>query len=96
MVNQSASGETGDAPAAESKTAGKKAPAPKMAPDTLHIVEDGEAQNLNVFLRGNVDRKGPVVERRFLQVLSTASRRSSRTAVDARNSRRPSPIHEIR
>jgi hypothetical protein len=39
-------------------------------PGTLHIVEDGEAQDLNLFIRGNVERKGPVVPRRFLNVLS--------------------------
>jgi cytochrome c553 len=44
--------------------------ADKMDPGTLHVVEDGEAQNLNVFVRGNVDRKGPVVPRRFLEVLA--------------------------
>ena len=43
-----------------------------MRATTLHIVEDGEVQNLNVFLRGNVDRKGPLVERRFLEVLQPA------------------------
>jgi hypothetical protein len=42
-----------------------------MAPATVHIVEDsGEARDLPVFLRGNVNRKGPVAERRFLRVLS--------------------------
>src|SRR5207244_2832542 len=43
----------------------------KMDARALHVVEDGEAQNLNVFLRGNVNRKGPVAERRFLRVLSS-------------------------
>jgi hypothetical protein len=37
---------------------------------TLHVVEDAEAKNLNIFLRGNVDQKGPEVPRGFLQVLS--------------------------
>lgn len=37
---------------------------------TLHIVQDGDAQDLPVFLRGNVERKGAVVERHFLRVLS--------------------------
>jgi len=41
-----------------------------MDPDTLHVVEDGETQDLNVFIRGNVNRKGPVAQRRFLRVLS--------------------------
>ena len=47
-----------------------KVSADKMPPDTFHVVEDGDAQNLNVFIRGNVERKGPVVERRFLPLLS--------------------------
>jgi hypothetical protein len=47
-----------------------KIEASKMDPDTLHIVEDGEPQDLNVFIRGNVERKGPVAKRRFLRVLS--------------------------
>jgi len=47
-----------------------KVSADKMPPDTFHVIEDGETQNLNVFIRGNVERKGPVVERRFLPLLS--------------------------
>ncbi len=43
--------------------------ADKMNPGTLHVVEDGAATNLNVFIRGNVEQKGPLVERRFLRVL---------------------------
>jgi hypothetical protein len=36
----------------------------------MHVVDDGDkAEDLNVFLRGNVERKGPVAERRFLQIL---------------------------
>jgi hypothetical protein len=46
------------------------ATADKMDPDTLHVVEDGDVQNLNVFLRGNVEQKGPIVERRFLSLLT--------------------------
>jgi hypothetical protein len=38
---------------------------------TLHVVEDSpEPKDLPVFLRGNVERKGPVAERRFLRILS--------------------------
>ncbi|HEY7117381.1 MAG TPA: DUF1553 domain-containing protein, partial [Tepidisphaeraceae bacterium] len=44
--------------------------AEQMDPGTLHIVEEGEPHDLNVFIRGNVDRKGPVVPRRFLAILS--------------------------
>jgi hypothetical protein len=47
-----------------------KVSADKMPADAFHVVEDGDAQNLNVFLRGNVERKGPVVERHFLTLLS--------------------------
>ncbi len=45
------------------------AKAQTMSPGTLHVVEDGPATNLNIFIRGNVEQKGPVVERRFLRVL---------------------------
>lgn len=45
--------------------------ATNFSPAVLHVVEDSEKiQNIPVFLRGNVDRKGPLVERRFLQILS--------------------------
>jgi hypothetical protein len=47
----------------------EKTEAGKMDSDTLHVVEDGEPQDLNVFIRGNVNRKGPLVQRRFLHVL---------------------------
>jgi hypothetical protein len=40
-----------------------------MDPAVMHIVEDAKPQDLNVFLRGNVDNKGPVVVRRFIEVL---------------------------
>ncbi len=36
----------------------------------LHIVEEGKVQDLPVFLRGDVERKGSQVARRFLRVLS--------------------------
>lgn len=44
--------------------------AEKMGKDTLHVVQDDKPQDLNVFVRGNVENKGEVVPRRFLQVLS--------------------------
>ena len=47
-----------------------KTEAGKMDRETLHVVEDGEPQDLNVFIRGNVNRKGPVAKRRFLRILS--------------------------
>jgi hypothetical protein len=49
---------------------GDKEAAKKTDPAVVHVVQEGTATNLNVFLRGNVERKGPVVERRFIQVLS--------------------------
>jgi hypothetical protein len=39
---------------------------------TLHIVTDGEPRDLPVFERGNVDKAGAPVPRRFLRVLSPA------------------------
>ncbi|MDB6136183.1 MAG: hypothetical protein JWM59_4426 [Verrucomicrobiales bacterium] len=44
--------------------------ADRINPATLHIVEEGDLQNLNIFIRGNVTRKGPVVPRRFPAVLT--------------------------
>jgi hypothetical protein len=39
--------------------------------DALHVVAEGTPTDLPVFLRGDIDNKGPVVRRHFLQVLST-------------------------
>ncbi|HTG42951.1 MAG TPA: DUF1549 and DUF1553 domain-containing protein, partial [Verrucomicrobiae bacterium] len=60
MVNKASDGE------AEKKDAN----ADKMGSATLHMVEDGEAKDLNIFIRGNPERKGEVAERRFLRILS--------------------------
>jgi cytochrome c553 len=49
------------------------AKAEQMDPATLHIVEDGEVQSLNVFVRGNVTRKGELAPRAFLSVLASES-----------------------
>lgn len=43
--------------------------AKQLNPGTVHVVEDGTPTDLNVFIRGNVESKGPVVPRRFLRVL---------------------------
>jgi cytochrome c553 len=43
-----------------------QAKAPK---DSLHVVRDTKPTDLNVFIRGDVNNKGPQVPRRFLQVL---------------------------
>ena len=44
--------------------------AEKVDAAAVHAVEDGDVKDLNVFLRGSADRKGPVVPRRFLAILS--------------------------
>jgi hypothetical protein len=44
--------------------------AAKMRKETVHIVEEGDAHDLNVFIRGNPENKGAVAPRRFLRVLS--------------------------
>jgi hypothetical protein len=54
----------------EGKAENEKTEAARMDAGTLHVVEDGEPQDLNVFIRGNVDRKGPIAPRHFLRVLS--------------------------
>ncbi|HEU0008665.1 MAG TPA: DUF1549 and DUF1553 domain-containing protein [Verrucomicrobiae bacterium] len=54
----------------DGKAEDSKASATNINPGTLHVVEEGEPKDLNIFLRGSVDRKGPVAERRFLRVLS--------------------------
>ena len=69
MVNKTADGKMEEPPKGVKDTKSKKE-TPKINPELMHIVEDGKAQDLNVFARGNVDRKGPVAERRFLRVLS--------------------------
>lgn len=45
-------------------------PKEKLDPAALHVVEDGTPQDLNVFIRGNVERKGNIAPRRFIRVLS--------------------------
>ena len=52
----------------------KKKPKKKNDPEyAMHVVREGQAQDLNVFIRGNVERKGPVVPRRFLPVLCSTT-----------------------
>ncbi|MEE8164374.1 MAG: DUF1549 and DUF1553 domain-containing protein, partial [Myxococcota bacterium] len=50
---------------------GKKRGKAKDAQQAIHIVREGKVQDLNVFERGQVDAKGPLVRRRFLRVLSS-------------------------
>ncbi|HEX5104522.1 MAG TPA: DUF1549 domain-containing protein, partial [Pirellulaceae bacterium] len=41
----------------------------KNPKDALHVVREGSPTDLNVFIRGNVENKGPLVPRHFLRVL---------------------------
>ncbi len=61
MVNKTADG----------KVVEGKVQADKMPADAVHMVEEGTAQNLSIFLRGTPEQKGAVAERSFLKVLST-------------------------
>ena len=63
MVNKSADGTL------EAKLEKGEKKKKTVDPNILHIVEEAEVKDLNVFLRGNVDQKGPSVPRRFLEVL---------------------------
>ena len=67
MVNRTAAGEVQK----------NSLSAEQMNPATLHVVADAAApKDLNLFIRGNPDRKGPVVPRRFLTVLSAGDPKS--------------------
>lgn len=44
----------------------------KKAEDAIHIVRDTKPQDLNVFIRGDVKKKGEVAKRRFPQILCSA------------------------
>ena len=60
--------------------------------DALHIVEDGEAEDLNVFIRGNVNAKGAGgAARRFLTVLCERTGGRSQGAAAGGSWRRRSP-----
>jgi hypothetical protein len=41
----------------------------KQPKDAMHIVREGKPTDLNVFIRGDVNAKGPVVARHFVRVL---------------------------
>ncbi|MFP6612536.1 MAG: PSD1 and planctomycete cytochrome C domain-containing protein, partial [Pirellulales bacterium] len=41
----------------------------KQPNTSIHVVREGGVKDLNVFIRGNVENKGPVVKRRYLRVL---------------------------
>ena len=54
----------------DGKEESKDATADKMDANTMHVVEDGDVKDLNVFIRGNVERKGEEAPRSFLRILS--------------------------
>jgi hypothetical protein len=66
MVNKKPGGE-----APKEDNSEKPADASKMDTSVVHMVEDDKAQDLNVFIRGNVERKGPIAQRQFIRVLAT-------------------------
>jgi hypothetical protein len=55
-------------PLSESIEKGKNGEA-KKAEDALHILKEGEPTDLAVYIRGDVNNKGEVVKRRFLEIL---------------------------
>jgi len=59
----------GGAAAKEDNTE-KPGNAEQMDPAMLHIVEDDKPQDLNIFIRGNVERKGRIAPRQFIRVLA--------------------------
>jgi hypothetical protein len=63
-----ASTEMYNRPLAKDAELGKNGQA-KKAEEALHIIRDVKPQDLHVHIRGDVDNKGPLVERGFLQAL---------------------------
>ncbi|MEO1524797.1 MAG: PSD1 and planctomycete cytochrome C domain-containing protein [Planctomycetota bacterium] len=56
-------------------TVKKKGPNAEKPQDAEHILREGKPRDLNVMIRGDVNRKGDVVPRRFLTVLSSSEPR---------------------
>src|SRR5687767_1377601 len=48
----------------------KELDAKQVDANTIHVVTDGDAKDLHVFIRGSVERKGELAPRHFLSVLS--------------------------
>jgi hypothetical protein len=51
----------------------------KEAKDALHVVRDVTPQDLSIMIRGDVNRRGPVIPRGFLTVLTSDSKRQQFT-----------------
>jgi hypothetical protein len=47
--------------------------APKVDPEAMHVVAEGDAKDLHVFLRGSPERPGDLAPRHFLSVLSAGA-----------------------
>ncbi|MDG2385023.1 MAG: PSD1 and planctomycete cytochrome C domain-containing protein [Pirellulaceae bacterium] len=61
--------------ALELKASPENAPKKKKGTgNSMHIVREGQPTNLHVFLRGDVNNKGPMVPRGYLQILSAENR----------------------
>jgi hypothetical protein len=60
MVNKTAAGKVLEGKMTEQQ----------MPVDTMHVVQDGAPKNLNVFVRGDVERPAEIASRRFLRILS--------------------------
>ena len=73
-----ASTEMFNQPLRGAETDGKSGQAKKVE-SALHVVRDAKPTDLNVHLRGDVTRKGALVNRRFLSVLSKAEPRRFET-----------------
>jgi hypothetical protein len=58
------------APKPDPKADPKAAKGDKAPRDAMHVVREGKPTDLNVFVRGDVENKGPVTPRRFMAVLS--------------------------
>jgi hypothetical protein len=70
MANRPIESDNSDGSDAAVDDSTKKQKKKDKNPDgAMHVVREGTPQDLNVFIRGDVDRKGPVAPRRFLPVL---------------------------
>ena len=57
-------------PLEDSKDAGKEDKKGKPKPEhAMHIIKESKPTDLPVYIRGDVNNKGPIVKRRFLQIL---------------------------
>jgi len=67
MINRDPNSTTNEPPKEVTKENEK---AKEMSRSTIHMIEEGDPHDLNVFIRGNVNRKGPIAPRGFIKVLA--------------------------